>query len=183
MTDQVPIADADWDDFKAEMEAEMPGHPESDAEAENRINWILGKLSAIDKLLAKNTETAKVGKRHWEDWAAGDNGLLERQASHWRREVASLAPSSSADAKKAYGKLSRTLPNGTIGFRQKPDTVEITDEAAAVVFARQQMLTVKTVRTVSVTTLKDHAKKTGETEGDGWHLETGKSEFYVTPAP
>lgn len=173
--------DADWQGFLAEMEGAAPTEFDSD---ESKIDWLLGKLRKIRALVEENERVAQCGIRLQEDWLAGENAKLGRNATHFRRWIATLMPPSAEEAKKAYGKLSRSLPNGEIGYKKDPDRLVIDDAEDALAYAESNELEikVKTTRSVSVATLKDHMKATGVFEGDGWKHVEGHSHIFVRPA-
>ena len=175
------VLDADWDKFRAEMETEVPTEFEND---ESKIDWLLGKIRQLDGLVVTNNEVAKSGIRLQEDWLFGENAKLLRQAAHFRRWIAMLMPSSAEEAKKVYGKLSRSLPNGDIGWKKDVDTILIEDADAALAYAEANDLEVnnKITRSVSVATLKAHMKSTGALDGDGWRHVEGMSHVFVKPA-
>ncbi len=179
--DGLALPDVEWGDFVAEMEAGVPDELDSD---ESKIDWLLGKLRKIRGTIEENEGIAKCGIRLQEDWLAGENAKLERTATHFRRWIAILMPSSAEEARKAYGKLSRSLPNGDVGFKKDKDTIAIDDATAAVNYAIGHALHVnkKTTRSVSVATLKAHMEATGVLEGDGWRHVEGLSHVFVTPA-
>lgn len=179
--EEVPVADAGWDEFRASMEAEVPTELDND---ESKIDWLLGKLRKIRGTTEENEAIAKCGIRLQEDWLAGENAKLERQAAHFRRWIAILMPPNAEEAKKVYGKFSRSLPNGDIGFKKDPDTIAIDDAEAALTYAlaNELEIKVKTTRSVSVATLKAHIEDTGVLEGDGWRQVDGLSRVFVSPA-
>ena len=180
---ELELVGPDWAEFVAEMEADAPDGGDA-SQDENRINWILGKMSDITRLVLANKATALCGTRHWEEWLAGENMALSRQTRHWHGEIACLMPSSPEDAKKTYGKLSRSLPNGDVGWKKDKDTIDVSDPKAALAYAETNHLEVaeKTTFSVSAATLKTHMEATGALEGDGWRHVEGKSHVFVKPA-
>ena len=179
---ELELAGPDWDTFKADM-ADAPEGGDAGRD-ENRINWILGKMSGITRLIEANEATALCGKRHWEDWLAGENMALDNQTRHWHREIACLMPASPEKAKKKYGKLSRSLPSGNVGWKKDKDTIDVSDPKAALAYAKTNDLEIgeKITLSVSAETLKAHMKATGALEGDGWRHVEGMSHIFVTPA-
>ena len=179
--EEVPVADADWDSFRATMEAELPTELDNDL---SKIDWLLGKLRKIRDLVEENEHTARCAIRLQENHLAGENAKLGREDAHFRRWIAILMPPNAEEARKAYGKLSRSLINGDIGFKKDPDTIVIDDAEAALTYAEANGLEIKekTTRSVAVATLKDHMKATGALDGDGWRHVEGISHVFVKPA-
>ena len=93
-------------------------------------------------------------------------------------------PASPEKAKKKYGKLSRSLPNGNVGWKKDKDTIDVSDPKAALAYAKTNDLEIgaKTTWSVSAETLKAHMKATGALEGDGWRHVEGMSHIFVKPA-
>lgn len=178
---ELEFGTAGWENFKAEMEAEVPTEFDND---ESKIDWLLGKLRKIRALTEENERVAKCGIRLQEDWLYGENAKLERDGARFRRWIAMLMPPNAEEAKKAYGKLSRSLPNGDVGFKKDKDTIVIEDADAVRIYARANGLKVDrtTKYSVSVATLKDHMEATGAVEGDGWRQVPGLSHVFVKPA-
>lgn len=180
---ELELVGADWEEFQRGMEAEVPTEFDND---ESKIDWLLGKLRKIRAMIEENERVAKCGIRLQEEWLYGENAKLERQDDHFRRWIATLMPSTAEEAKKAYGKLSRSLPNGDVGFKKDKDTVLIEDADAVLVYAKANDLTIGKTQTttfsVSRATLKAHIEATGVSEGDGWRQVPGLSHVYVKPA-
>ena len=180
---ELELAGPDWESFKDEMKASAPTEFDND---ESKIDWLLGKIRKLHALIADNEQIARDGIRLQEDWLAGENAKLERNAAHFRRWIATLMPPTAEEAKKVYGKFSRSLPNGDIGWKKDKDTIVIEDADAVLVYAKANDLTIgKTTTTtfsVSKDTLKAHIEDTGVVEGDGWRQVEGLSHVFVKPA-
>lgn len=178
---ELELAGPDWESFKADMEAEVPTEFDND---ESKIDWLLGKLRKIRAMIEENERVAKCGIRLQEEWLYGENAKLERDATHFRRWIAMLMPPNAEEAKKAYGKLSRSLPNGDVGFKKDKDTIVIDDATKVLAYADANDLEItrKISSSVSVATLKAHMEATGAVEGDGWRQVPGLSHVFVKPA-
>lgn len=172
------LPDVEWDDFVAEMSAEATDvHSE-----ETLIDRYLEEILRGENERMRNVATAKARINMIEDWREGENAKIERRRVYLVGQIGMLAPPDVDAMQAEHGKKSRSLPHGKFGFRQRADRVEIEDAKAAIAFALDNNLPVETTYSVKKTTLKEHAKSTGETDGEGWHMEPGKSEFFVTPA-
>ena len=172
--------DAEWEAFVKEMEATSP---DGLADVESRIDYYFEKMRECAAEIVRNDEVAHRRMDMIADWRAGENAKIERRISHMTAMIGTLVPASVAAMQTEYdGKKSRTLPNGSFGFRAKPNSIEIEDAKAALAFAVTNNLPVKTVHSVSKTSLKDHAKSTGEFDGPGWRMVPGSDEFFVKPA-
>ena len=171
--------DPGWNKFLADMEAAVP---DDASEVDSIIDWWLEQLRANEAEVKRNAAVAKSRREMISDWEAGEALRLEAQRKYFVGHIGQLAPSTADDTVTKYGKRSRALPHGTFGFRHSTDTIEIADPKAALAFAVTNNLAVKTVHSVSKTSLKDHATATGETEGDGWRMVIGADEFFVKAA-
>ena len=173
---ELELAGPDWDAFRAMMD---------DTTADSdlvRIDWLLEKVTGLKAEIAENDAVAKRRMEMQEDFRQGENAKIERAITYWVGQIGQLAPSDGDAFKAEYGKKSRTLAHGTFGFHRKTGTVKVDNPAHALTFARANRIHVKTVHSVLSSALKDYAKRTGETEGAGWHFIPGRDEFFVTPA-
>ena len=181
-TKELVLPDADWDAFVAEMERADADEEDGLGGVESRIDWYLETIREGVAEMARNGEVATRRHNMIQDWEMGEAAKIERRNTYLIGQIGMLAPSDEFKMKAIHGKKSRSLPNGTFGYRTGPDRVEIGDAEAALLYAAANDLEVKTVRSVSKTTLKAHAKETGECEGDGWELISGMEAFFATPA-
>ncbi len=171
--------DAEWASFVADMEA-TPA--DGLADTDSRIDWYFEKIRESQAEIARNDEVAHRRMDMIADWRAGENAKIERRISHMTAMIGTLVPPNVAAMQAEYSKKSRTLPNGSFGYRATPDSVDISDPQAALAFAVTNNLFVKSVHSVTKTALKNHAKATGEMEGEGWRMVRGSDEFFVKPA-
>lgn len=171
--------DFEWEQFVKEMEA---AGPDGLGDIDSRIDYYLEKIKDGNAEIERNRVTASIRLDTISDWLAGENAKIERRNSYLVGQIGMLAPPSAEDTVAEYGKKSRTLPNGSFGFKQKPGHVEIKDMGSAVRYALEMDLPTKIVETVSKTDLKTHARATGATEGEGWEWLPGTSDFFVSPA-
>ena len=171
--------DADWLAFVKTMEAD---EPDGTPEIESRIDYYLEKIRDDEVELRRNTDVANRRLYMIEDWLAGENAKIRRRITYLTGQIGMLAPSSVAEMEAEHGKKSRTLPNGSFGYRSRPDSIDIEDATSALNYAKDEGLEVTVKESVSKTVLNTHAKETGVAEGRGWHLETGGPEFFVKPA-
>lgn len=175
--DIIGEADSDLDEFMERIGLEAPaGDAQSDVDA--RIDYLLEQLAQIGEQIASNDDVARRRMDMIRDWQQGENAKLERKAEWLRGEVAALVPGPD-DFRRIYGKKSRTLPNGSVGYRASRDTVEITDASAALEYAREHGLEIRITERVNKTPLIEHAQQTGTMEGDGWEFVPGSDSFFV----
>ena len=173
---ELAITGPEWDEFVQMMEDTTLT---SDLV---RIDWLLERVAAARAEIAENNAVADARIAMQEDFRQGENARIERKITWLVGEIGTLAPTDGVAMKAEYSKKSRTLAHGTFGFKSHPDSIAIDDAKAALAFAVENSLPVKTVHSVTKTTLKDHAKATGESEGGGWRLVPGADAFFVTPA-
>ena len=171
--------DPDWDAFVKTMEATWA---DGQADIDSRIDYYFEKIRESQAEIERNDEVAHRRTDIIADWCAGEKAKVERRIGHMTAMIGTLVPPSVDAMQAEYGKKSRALPNGTFGYRARPDSVDISDPKEALAFAVTNNLPVKTVHSVSKTSLKDHATATGETEGDGWRMVIGADEFFVKAA-
>ena len=170
---ELELAGPDWDAFKAMMD---------DTTADSdlvRIDWLLEKVTALKAEIAENDAVAKRRMEMQEDFRQGENAKIENAITYWVGQIGQLAPPSGEAMKAEYGKKSRTLANGSFGFKRRSERIEIDDEKAALAFAVKNHLPVRIVNSVTKTSLKDYAQSTGEMEGDGWRRIEAADEFFV----
>ena len=73
---------------------------------------------------------------------------------------------------------SLSLPNGNIGFRKQPDSIEITDETLFITTANSELLRhIPEKFEADLKSIKDHIKKTSEIPA-GVELRTKQDKFY-----
>lgn len=176
--------DPEWDAFVAEVEARMPASDDDLVAARDaRIDYLLEKMGDIRAEQRWNREVAQRRIDVIQKWLDDENGKLDRQYEHVESRLRPHLPNTPEQFAALYGDRakSRSLPNGKFGFRRSADRVEITDKDAALAFARTNGLEVKVAESVSKTTLKNHAKATGEFSGQGWELVEGADELFVDP--
>lgn len=173
------IPDTEWDSFVASMEASACDGLE---DTESRIDWYLESLCGLIAEAGHNRVVANERIERIRDWEAGESARLDRRREYLIGQIGMLAPPDAESMMEKHGKKSRTLPNGSFGYRQQPDTIQIDDAQHALNYARVEGLDIMVKESVSKTTLKAHAKSTGLLDGPGWHSETGLSEFYVKAA-
>ena len=149
---------------------------------EVRIDWLLEQMRDAKVKIEQNNSVAKARIHMIEDWQAGENAKIMRRIEWWIGEIGKIAPATADATKDEYGTKSRSLPNGSFGFKKRPDHIEITDPGGALEDARVGGLDIAVKEYVTKTTLKNHAVATGDTEGRGWRLVPGGDEFFVTPA-
>ncbi len=171
--------DAEWDDFLIEMQST---HVSGTRDVDSIIDWHLEKLRANQAEVIRNRLVANQRVETIRDWEAGEFAKLDRQREYIVGQIGQLAPPTSEATVEEYGKKSRTLPNGSFGFRAKPDRIEIEDAEKALAYAKQEDLEITVRESVSKTVLKKWAQGMGVADGGGWRLEPGKPGFFVTPA-
>ena len=176
--EELELVGADWDAFRQMME-----DTETDSDLV-RIDWLLERIRKAQAEIAENNEIADRRIAMQEDFRQGENAKIEGFVKWATGQIGVLAPDDGKAMKAEYGKLSRTLANGTFGFRQRPDRIEFDGKEEALVYAQEN--DIKVHRTISFTVQKTdfqaYVKKTGVAEGKGWRQVPGKSELFVKPA-
>ena len=179
-------------DFLDELEADEAAFMEGISEGyeglstrtdvDVRVDYLLGHLASINGAIAGNNEVAQRRMDAVRAWQQTENEKLEKRVAWITFEIMQAAPQTGEQFKDSYGKKSRELPNGSVGFRAGRDSVEITDMDSAVAYAIENDLELKVKTTVNKTPLIKHAQKTGEMEGGGWEFVPGEDTFYAKPS-
>ena len=145
-----------------------------------RIDWLLGKLAKRRKQIARNNAVADARKLDIEDWRQGENGKIERSLSWIEYQIRELVPPDGKTFAETYGAKSRSLPTGTIGYRQRPSRIQILDDGRTLAWAKTHGVetTVVTTETVAKAALKKALAIFDDP--DGFEIIKGLDEFYVT---
>ena len=151
---------------------------ESVSETDTRIDWLLERIAKRRKLIAQNDDVARARHDQIEDWHAGENAKIERAIEWFRYQIRELVPADVASFESHYGKKSRALPFGTVGFRLSPPKLEIFDVDKALAWAKRNNVPTKKTETVSKTVLKKALSMTDE-EPDGFDMADGSDDFYI----
>lgn len=95
-----------------------------------------------------------------------------------------LRPWSEVEIAKQGKARSYKLLSGTVGFRQAPDSLEVKDEAAALLWIKQHDIQgcIRVKEEVKKTETKKFIESTGEVP-DGCALRPGEIRFYADPLP
>lgn len=135
------------------------------------IDRYLAALSEREAEILRNAQVATRRIDMIQAWLRDANARAEREAQWLRGMIEAFAKDYDFGKKKSRG-----LPSGTIGYRGRPATLEVTDPAAAVAFALANGLETKT--TVAKTPLLAHFKATGEIP-DGCEYVEGAETFFI----
>lgn len=147
-------------------------------ELEAGLDALLEKRKQLNEQMKENDEARKARKRMIDRHYEGENAVLQRQIDRIDQEVQVVAPHTPEEFQERYGKKSKALPHGTIGFRRSSDTVAVVHEGLAVAFAESHHIEVK--KSVNITPLKEWAKTNPiDPEVCGFKLVRGRDEFYV----
>lgn len=146
-------------------------------EVDSRIDWLMERIAKRRALVAENNAIASKRADQIEDWRVGENAKLERSIDWFRYQIRELLPIDGEAFKNQYGKKSRVLPFGTVGFKSHPSTLEVFNEEDALAWAKARGLEIKVKESVTKTTLK---KALGdERSGDGFELIEHPDDFFV----
>ena len=154
--------------------------PLTDTEA--RLDWLLERIANRQAEIATNNAIADRRKLQIEDWRQGENAKIERSIDWFNSQIRQLVPIEPTEFEQQFGKRSRTLPFGTIGYRKMPDTIEVFNPERALEWAKargQETKIIPASETVSKTVLKAALKQ--HTDPDGFEVIRGLDEFYVKP--
>ena len=92
-------------------------------------DWCLRKVAAAERRMQARRELVEQRKAQLDAWEAqankADFGTTERMAEY-------LRPWAEHEVAESGGRKSISLPTGTVGFRQSPDSIEVLDPVAAV---------------------------------------------------
>ena len=178
MTDFLDEIDADEEAF---MLGISDGYEDlsTQTDMDVRLDYLLGHLSSINGAIAGNNEVAQRRRDAVTAWQQSENEKLEKRVAWLTFEIMAAAPQTGDAFKDSYGKKSRSLPNGSVGFRSGRDSVDITDMPAAVAYAQANAIDVTVKTTVAKTSLMAYVKATGDSEGDGWEVKPAAESFYV----
>lgn len=115
------------------------------ARRESMIDWWLERLAKIEADRQRNRAVASARHAMIDKWAGDQEGSLLRQVEWINGRIRELVPAADPEAFKRLfdtkGK-SRSLPNGTVGFRASAEKVDVQDEEGALAFCRRHRITV-----------------------------------------
>ncbi len=152
---------------------------ETPTDIEVRLDWLLERIVKRQRQIKRNNSVAERRALMIEDWRRGENMKLENAIQWFESEVRALLPPDSKEFEREFGKKSRNLPSGTVGWRRQPDRIEVFSEEKALAWAKAMGLPIKVKETVSKTELKK-AMDAGA-EPDGVDLIKGLDELYIKP--
>jgi hypothetical protein len=181
--DQADAVDREVTDFALEVEAGLPTGEDLTA-AECRADYLLEKLAAETERLGRLKEFSERRIRMIREHQEAEGRRLAGRIRWLQDQIRANLPATAVDFRAIYGAKSASLPHGRVGFRASRATVEITDPAKALAFAKARGLAVKVVESVGKTPLIDYVKRTGEEpdpETDGVQLVPAHEEFFVSP--
>lgn len=174
--------DPEMDAFREEVGARIP---QGDAlgQAEARIDYLLERCATERERIARVNATANARIAMIQDHAEEEAKRYEKRVAYVEALIHAHIPGDSSRFVQLYGKKSLSLPNGTVGFRSSPATVQIHDMDEAVQWATRVgvHVTEKTIRTVPKKAIMDWVKNgTGELPDTGAiELLDGSETFYV----
>ena len=172
------VPDAEWDAFVQKMEISGADGLEEDS----YIDFYLEEIGKLNAETWRNDEVAERRANMIEDWHQGEFGKIQRRIKYLTGQIGILAPADAFKMKDLHGKKSRSLPNGTYGYRTGNDRIELDKHADALVYAKGEGLDINVLESVTKTTLMAHFKATGAIEGPGWHYVKGTDAFFVKAA-
>ena len=173
--DIIGLIEDDEREFVESMGGTLPEKP---SEVDSRIDWLLERIGKRQAMIEQNDAVAKERILQMEDWRQGENAKLERAIEWFRYEVKKLLPMDAKSFQQAYGKKSRTLPFGTVGYKKHPAKIEITDADRALLWAKAHNLPVTVKESVSKTVLKEAVENITDNP-DGFGVLPGHDEFFV----
>jgi phage host-nuclease inhibitor protein Gam len=138
--------------------------------------WCMRKAAVAEREIIRRQVYAEAMAQKYKAWAEAENkrdmDTVTIMAEFLRPWV--------AEQIKDGKKRSINLPDGVAGYRKQPDKVDITDEAAALAWAREHCPeAVKVVESVLKTPLKAWIEDNGELP-PGVDMSTGDEKFYIT---
>lgn len=137
------------------------------------LDHLLERLREREEKVSETNSVAQRRKDIIDRWAEMQNASLNREAGWLRLQIQAVA--------QGYdfgGKKSRTLPNGSFGYRRTQDTVEIIDKDLAIQSAEALGIPVKVTKELQKTPVKEHLKA-GGTLPDGVVYVMGAETFFV----
>jgi hypothetical protein len=159
-------------------EADLPVE-ETPVLTHKEANRLLGAVQGVRQQRARILEQAQ------EECDRINRRALEFTEAYDRQEaflVSRFTPAlTDFTREQIEGKKERSvkLLFGSLGFRKRPDTLEVTDEAAAVVWAREHVPdAVKVTTSLLKTPVKEYVQGTGEVP-PGCEYHKGEDEFYI----
>lgn len=175
--------DHETEAFASEVAAGLPGGDALGA-AEARVDYLLERIATEVVRMERVRAAARFRIEMIEANRDDECAKLARRVAYLEGLVRQHMPGDAARFKHVYGKKSQRLAHGIVGWRQKQATVEITDAARALAFAKKHGLEIKTTETINKTPLMEwveRARLNPVPETDGFRVVPAVDEFYITP--
>ena len=169
--------------FENEVTAGLPAGDDLTA-AELRVDYLLEKAAEertrLDQLEEFTARRVAMIVEH----KSAEASKIEKRLAWLESRIREHIPFDAASFRKHYGAKSHRLPHGQIGYRASRATVEITDPAKALAFAKARGLEVKVSESVNKTPLLESVMRDGEEpnpETDGFRFVPPADEFFCHP--
>lgn len=169
--------------FVEEVAAGLPAGDDLTA-AELRVDYLLEKIAEERTRLDHLEEFTRRRMDMILEHKSMEAGKIERRLAWLESRVREHMPFDAASFRKHYGAKSHRLPHGQIGYRASRASVEITDPAKALAFAKARGLEIKVSESVNKTPLLESVMRDGEEpnpETDGFRFVPPQDEFFVNP--
>lgn len=171
-------------EFVQEIESALPPASGVVGEAEARVDYLLERLSSEHARIERVRGAAKLRIEMIRANEAEELRKLEGRVAWLEQKIRDHVPGDGARFKAVYGKKSLSMAAGEVGFKQHPASIEITNPARALGYAKEHGLEIKVTESVNKTPLKEHVIRTGiepDAETDGFAFIPARDEFFASP--
>jgi phage host-nuclease inhibitor protein Gam len=150
-----------------------------------KAEWCLSKIGAADVEVNRFSEmAAKLKAGYCARIDARLDQITRPHLATKERMVELVRPWADVEVAKANGRKSVKLLSGTVGYRQSPASLVVTDEGAAILWLKNndEESCIRIKEEVSKKAVKELIEERGELP-DGCELKQGEIRFYAEPLP
>lgn len=169
----------DW--YQREIDGGLP-EGEDRAAAMLRCDYLLEQIADQERRAEEIAQFTARKIQMVTDHSRGELDTIKRRIEWLHGRLRLHLPGNGEGMEREFGKKSVSLPHGSIGYRAKPATLQITDMAKAVAWARGAGVEVKVdvIERVYVADLTAAYQRTGEVPEGTEYVDSAEN-FFVKP--